>query len=56
MKKRRIKTKILIIILGVLFSLLGLIARIDNNIISVSYTGTMFIITNILRKRYNIEV
>ena len=56
MKKRRIKTRILIIILVVLFSLLGLIARIDNNIISVSYISSIFIITNILRKRYGIEV
>ena len=54
--KRRIKTKILVIILMILFGLLGLIARIDNDILTLLYITSEALLINELRKRYGVEV
>lgn len=56
MKKKRIKTNVLIAIWLILMELLGLIARIDNNIISVFYMITLALLGNKIRKRLGIEV
>jgi hypothetical protein len=52
----RIKTNVIIATLLILIFNLGLIASIDNNIVSVLYIISMLLLSNALRKRYGIEV
>ena len=51
MKKRRIRKEILVIILFIQFCLLGLIASIDNNILSVCYGLTLGLLIYKIGKR-----
>lgn len=52
----RIKTNVIIATLLILIFSFGLIASIDNNIVSVLYIISMLLLSNTLRKRYGIEV
>ena len=54
--KRRIKTKVLIIMLLILFEMLGLVARINNDLITALYVISEALIMNALRKRYGVQV
>lgn len=54
--KRRIKTKVLIIMLVILFGMLGLVARIDNDLLILLYAISEALIINALRKRYGVRV
>ena len=54
--KRRIKTKVLIIVLLILFEMLGLVARINNDLITILYVISEVLIMNTLRKRYGVRV
>ena len=54
--KRRIKTKFLLALLIILYLLLGLIARIDNDIITLIYLTSEALLINALRKRYGVRV
>ena len=56
MKKRRIRVEVLFIVLIILFCLLGLIARIDNSIITLIYSISILLLLNKIRKRLGIEV
>ena len=54
--KRRIKTKFLLALLIILYLLVGLIARIDNDIITLIYLTSEALLINALRKRYGVRV
>ena len=56
MKKKRIKTNILIGMWVLLFELLGLIASFNNDLISVCYIIVLALLGNVIRKRLGIEV
>lgn len=56
MKKKRIRVEVLFIVLILLFCLFGLIARIDNSIISSIYCICILLLLNKIRKRLGIEV
>ena len=52
----RIRKEILVATWLILAFNLGLIASIDNNIVSVGYILTLVLLGNNIRKRYRIEV
>lgn len=56
MKKKRIKTNVLIAIWLILMELLGLIASFNNDLISVCYIIVLALLGNKIRKRLGIEV
>ena len=56
MKKKRIRTNILIGMWVLLIELLGLIASFNNDLISVCYIIVLALLGNVIRKRLGIEV
>jgi len=52
----KIRKEILVALWVILFCLLGLIASIDNSIVSTGYILTLALLGNKIRKRYRIEV
>lgn len=52
----KIRKEILVALWLILMLLLGLIARIDNGVVSAIYWLTLLLLGNKIRKRYGIEV